>query len=152
MIYIYYYLSILICIFTCWTDFNMIQIILTSISSRYHPYPFQLIEGSDAYMHQYNASTLVQIMACRLFGLKPLSESMLPYHQLDTKEHVSVKEFSLKEMYLKMSSSAKWRSFGLSLNVLIWRHEIYTKIYLQASVGGCWGCHEWNDTWECDLK
>ena len=45
---------------------------------------------SDAYMHQYNIQTLVQIMACRLFGAKPLSEPMLPYCQLDAKEHTSV--------------------------------------------------------------
>ena len=30
-------------------------------------------------------------MACRLFGDKPLSEPMLPYYQLDHKEHISVK-------------------------------------------------------------
>ena len=30
-------------------------------------------------------------MACRLFGAKPLSESVLPYHQLDPEEHISVK-------------------------------------------------------------
>ena len=34
-------------------------------------------------------------MACRLFGAKPLSEPMLPYYQLDPKEHISVK-FHLK--------------------------------------------------------
>ena len=46
-------------------------------------------------MRQYNITSLVQIMACRLFGAKPLSEPMLPYCQLDPKEHISVK-FCLK--------------------------------------------------------
>ena len=55
---------------------------------------------SDAYMHQYNihVPTLLQIMACHLFGAKPLSEPMLPYCQLDPKEHISVK------LYLKFKS------------------------------------------------
>ena len=38
---------------------------------------------SAAYMHQWTGSALVQVMACRLFGAKPLSEPMLPYCQLD---------------------------------------------------------------------
>ena len=33
-------------------------------------------------------------MACRLDGAKPLSEPMLPYCQLDPKEHISVKSYS----------------------------------------------------------
>ena len=32
---------------------------------------------SDSYMHQWTRPSLVQIMACRLFGTKPLSEPML---------------------------------------------------------------------------
>ena len=34
-------------------------------------------------------------MACRLLGTKPLSEPILPDHQLDPKEHISV-QFVLK--------------------------------------------------------
>ena len=45
-------------------------------------------------MHQYNIPTLVQLMACRLDGVKPLSEPMLSYCQLDPKEHISVKFYS----------------------------------------------------------
>ena len=52
----------------------------------------------DTYMRQYNTPTLVQIMACRLIGAKPLSETMLPYCQQDSKEHISVK------FYLKFKS------------------------------------------------
>ena len=58
-------------------------------------YPiFNSLRQSDAYMHQYNIPTLLQIMACHLFGAKPLSEPMLPYCQLDHKEHISVKFYS----------------------------------------------------------
>ena len=36
------------------------------------------------FMHQWIGSALFQIMACHLFGAKPLSELMLGYCQLDT--------------------------------------------------------------------
>ena len=42
-------------------------------------------------MCQYNIPTLLQIIACQLLGAKPLSEIILPYYQLDHKEHISVK-------------------------------------------------------------
>ena len=38
---------------------------------------------SAMYMRQWIRSALVQIMACRLFGAKPLSKPMLGYCQLD---------------------------------------------------------------------
>ena len=46
---------------------------------------------SAAYMRQWIVSALVQIMACRLLGAKPLSKQMLAYRQLDPKEHTSVR-------------------------------------------------------------
>ena len=52
---------------------------------------FNLIPPTAAYMRQWIGSALVQIMACRLFGAKPLSETMLGYCQLDPKEQTSVK-------------------------------------------------------------
>ena len=36
-----------------------------------------------AYMRQWIVSALIQIMACGLFGTKPLSKLMLVYFQLD---------------------------------------------------------------------
>ena len=45
---------------------------------------------SSAYMRQWIRSALVQIMACRLFGDKPLSKPVLGYCQLDPKEETSV--------------------------------------------------------------
>ena len=42
-------------------------------------------------MRPWTGSTLVQVIACRLFGAKPLPEPMLPYCQLDLWEQTSVK-------------------------------------------------------------
>ena len=42
-------------------------------------------------MPQQPRPSLVQIMACSLFGGKPLSEPMLEYCQLDIREQTSVK-------------------------------------------------------------
>ena len=44
-----------------------------------------------AYMLQWTGSSLVQVMACHLFGTKPLPETMLAYCQLDCWEHISMK-------------------------------------------------------------
>ena len=45
------------------------------------------LRPSGAYMCLHSITTLLQIMAYRLFCTKPLSEPMLPYYQLDPKEH-----------------------------------------------------------------
>ena len=42
-------------------------------------------------VRQWTWSTLVQVMACRLSGAKPLPEPMPPYCQLHSYEHTSVK-------------------------------------------------------------
>ena len=55
-------------------------------------------------MHQWTGSALVQVMACHLFGAKPLPEPMLVYWQLDSWEQISV-EFEFKKMPLKLSSA-----------------------------------------------
>ena len=46
---------------------------------------------SAAYMRRWTGSALVQVMACRLFGAKPLLEPMLAYCQLDSWEQILVK-------------------------------------------------------------
>ena len=46
---------------------------------------------SATYMHQWISLALVHIMACRLFGIKPLSIVMLGYYQLDRQKQTSVK-------------------------------------------------------------
>ena len=65
-------------------------------------------------MRQWTGPVLVKVMACRLFGAKPLPELMLTYCQLDIKNQTSMKfewnmqNFLFVKMHLKMSS-AKWR-------------------------------------------
>ena len=54
---------------------------------------------SDAYVRQWIRSALVQIMACRLIGAKPLSQPMLGYCQLDPKEQTSVKFLSKYKIF-----------------------------------------------------
>ena len=69
-------------------------------------------------MRTWIGSALLQIMACRLFGAKPLSEPMLDYHQLDPWEQtvseswiiIHNTKFVIKKMNLKISS-AKWPPF-----------------------------------------
>ena len=51
--------------------------------------PFSLYQvnpspSSAAYMRHWTGSSLVQVMACLLFGAKPLPELMLAYCQLDS--------------------------------------------------------------------
>ena len=46
---------------------------------------------SAAYMRQWTRPSLVQVMACRLFGVKPLPEPILAYCQLDCWQQISVK-------------------------------------------------------------
>ena len=58
-----------------------------------------------AYMCQWNGPALVQIMACRLFGAKPLPEPMLTYYQLDPKEQISVK---FESRYKKIVQKTPW--------------------------------------------
>ena len=73
---------------------------------------------SAAYIRQWTGSALVQVMACRLFGAKPLPEPMLVYCQLDSWEQISVKFES--EFYHFRSRKciwncrlSKWRPFCL---------------------------------------
>ena len=49
------------------------------------------LRPSDAYICGQPRQSLVQIMACRLFGAKPLYEPMLSYCQLNPLEQTSVK-------------------------------------------------------------
>ena len=66
---------------------------------------------------------MVQIMACRLLGTKPLSEPMITYNELAPKEQNSVKflikirTFPFTKMRLKMPPG-KWWLCCLGLNVL----------------------------------
>ena len=70
---------------------------------------FNSLKPSDAYMLHWNKPSLAQIMACHLFGTKPLSETMVIFCQLDPKEQYSVKlkskvkQIKKKKLHFKMS-------------------------------------------------
>ena len=71
-----------------------------------------LIPG-DAYMRKQIRQSLLQIMACRLFGDKPLSEPILAYCSVDpgNKLHyiwIKIHWFYFKKMHLKMFSANWW--------------------------------------------
>ena len=52
---------------------------------------FSQLESNDSIWHCRNLQTLVQVMACYLFGTKPLPEPMLNYCQLEPTKQNSVK-------------------------------------------------------------
>ena len=54
----------------------------------------RLTHRGDAYMRNWTGSTLVQVMACRLLGAKPLPEPVVTYCQLDPQEQTSVNFFN----------------------------------------------------------
>ena len=69
-----------------------------------------------ACMHQWTRSALVQVMACCLFGIKPLPEPMLAYCQLHSWEQISVKfESELRNFHWRKCLwnyyLPKWRPF-----------------------------------------
>ena len=63
----------------CWSLFLNDSILTTRLSSK------------GANLRQWIGSALVQIIACRLFGTKPLSKPMLGYCRLDPQKQTSVK-------------------------------------------------------------
>ena len=85
--------------------------------------------ASAASMHQWTRPALVQVMACCLFGAKPLPELMLAFCQLDSWEQISVKfkskPFSFKKRDLKMLSAkmaaivqgGRWVNVRWGLNI-----------------------------------
>ena len=60
-------------------------------------------------MRQRIGLPLVQIMACRLFGAKPLSKPMLGYCQLDSWEQTSVKFESENKTFHSWNCTWKYR-------------------------------------------
>ena len=53
------------------------------------------LSPNDAHIRQQKKPLSVHIIACRLFGAKPLSEPMLGYFPLDPKGHISTKFYSI---------------------------------------------------------
>ena len=77
---------------------------------------------STAYIRRWIGYALVQIMACRLLGTKPLSIPMLGYYQLGTifsELLIKIRDVSFTKMHLK-TSSAKWWPIGPGGDELIY--------------------------------
>ena len=90
-----------------WTDRNIPHTHTaqaTEVSLRFTCPVFNSLRLSGAYMRQYNIPTLLQIMACRLFGAKALSEPMLSYCRLDHYEYMSVKSLKFKGFHSRNST------------------------------------------------
>ena len=62
-----------------------------AIANPYHVIDVNSSLPSATYIRQWTGLALVQIMACRLNGAKPLFEPVLTYCLLDPKEHISMK-------------------------------------------------------------
>ena len=73
--------------------YGLIQKIFNSIAKalELHLFCINSSPPSATYMRQWIGSAFVQIMACRLFGGKPLSKPMLCYFQLDSWEQIPLK-------------------------------------------------------------
>ena len=106
------------------------------------------LRPSDAYMCQWTRPSLIQIMACRLTGAKPLSEPMMGYCLLDpwgrtnfSEILIGIQTFSLKKIQLKMSSG-KWWPFCLGLDVLskMWSRNVS---WGMSQGDQCRRCHCW---------
>ena len=104
---------------------------------------------SSTYMRRWTGSALVQVMACRLFGTKPLPELMLFYYQLDSREQISVK-FELESYHFHSRKCIwncrlpKWRPFCSGGDELIY---IFTmKMPVQRTCPSMSGQH-WVQSW-----
>ena len=101
---------------------------------------------SAAYMCQLIGSALVQIMACRLFGAKPLPEPMLAHCQLDSWEQISVK-FELEFFHFHSRKCIwncclrKWLPFcpGGDELTLTWQPNIFLPTYKRHPIVPPWG-------------
>ena len=84
------------CVKPCWCYLSQCQCV--------KPSPL-----SAAYMCQWMESALVQIMACHLFGTKPLSKPMLGYCQLELNSlqwnFIKLQNLSFAKIHLKMWSA-----------------------------------------------
>ena len=110
---------------------------------------FNSLRPGDAYMHQYNISTLVQIMACRLSATSQYLNQCwyIVNKTLGNKIQWNFNQNSnifIKKMHLKMSSG-KWHLFCLCLNVLIKEVPVgdATRASLAASLVELAGIFTW---------
>ena len=99
------------------------------------------LRRGEAYMHQLTGSSLDQIMACHLYGTKPLQEPVLCCCQLDPNEQTSVKSktihkhfLSFWKLHLKMSFAICGTYYSGFKNVVHWT-VFFIMITLWSGVG-----------------
>ena len=89
------------------------------VTGQFNPQEWNQLNSSlpAAYIRQWTGSALVQIMACRLFGAKPLSKpintvllSIGPLGTNFSEILIKIQNVSFTKIHLKMPS-AKWRPF-----------------------------------------
>ena len=106
------------------------------------------LSPSAAYMRQWIGSALVQIMACRLFGVKPLSKPMLTYCQLDRKgtyfkeilfknSNISIQENAFEHVVCEMAatlSTGRWVKiyFFHILAAFIWTSKLTPTYWIKS--------------------
>ena len=101
-------------------------------------------------MRQSTGSALVQVMACRLFGTKPLPEPMLADCQLDAQEQTSVKFESKYKLFIDENAfqnvfcqigdhfvQGRWVNAAIMGNVIVMQ-ETHLMWYRKVMVGGGW--------------
>ena len=120
---------------------NQISLLISIYSANSSPH-------STANMRQWIRSVLVQIMACRLFGAKPLSKPMLGYCQLDPQEQSSVKLYANTKHFIHENASetivcemAAILSRGRWVKVLceMKRKKWLWDIDVPKAISGLWG-------------
>ena len=101
---------------------------------------------SATYMCQWTGSALFQVMACRLFGAKPLPEPVLAYCQLESWEQISVNFES--EFYHSHSRKYIWKCRLLYGDHFVqgemsWRKKVQCSDVMWAVLGSLWyhWCH-----------
>ena len=123
---------------------------VTEMYARVHISVNSSLPGA-AYMRQWMGSALVHIMACRLFGAKPLSEPMLDYCKLDPWEQTSVKfESKYKTFH---SRKCIWKDRQQNNNCYLRRNVRYFqwKLSWWCTLSRHWCSEEWNSAlvWSC---
>ena len=102
------------------------------------------LRQSYAYMRHQPSLSLVQIMACHLFGTKPLSEPMLfccqlnPWEQTSAQLYLKFKHFHSRK-YIWTCHLQVWWPFCLSLNV--------RPNWVSVHVLYCWFYRHWFCKW-----
>ena len=114
--------------YTCIYNISFMAWLIGHTNKQYESQQWVLDNSSPpnaTYMRRWTGSALVQIMACRPVGAKPLSEPMLPYYQLDTWEQISVKfksefdHFHSRKYIWKCSLPGRWVNYHYSVGVVI---------------------------------